>query len=178
MENNDMNGSTIAKGNRLFWGLLCLLLGVALLVNVVFRIDIFSMRNMWPLFVLIPGLCLESTYFTTRRASALLIPGGILTVIGLLFFFETITRWQLAQYTWPVYIAAVAFGFFQFYLANGKPKEILVLVSILSIVAGTAMLVILLNVFIAIIQTNVIVSLALILIGTFLIFSGLFRKPR
>lgn len=176
METNDVNGSTISKGNRIFWGLLCLLLGVALLANVVFRIDLFSMRNMWPLFVLIPGLCLESTYFTTKRASALLIPGGILTVIGLLFFFEIATRWQLAEYTWPVYIAAVAFGFFQFYLATGKPKGILVLVSILSIVAGTSMLVILLNVFISIIQTNIIIPLALILIGGFLLFSGLFRK--
>lgn len=176
MEHNDSDGAMVARGTRVFWGLLCLLLGAALLANVVLKIDFFGMRNLWPLFVLVPGLCFESVYFSTRRAAGLLIPGGILTIIALLFFFEIATRWRLSEYTWPVYIAAVAFGFFQFYLASGKRREILVLVSILSIAAGTSMFIILLNAFVAYVNKNAIVAAALILVGVVLLATGFRRK--
>lgn len=176
MENDESDGMMVARGTRVFWGLLFLLMGAALLANVIFRIDFFSMRNMWPFFVLIPGLCLESAYFTARRAPGLLIPGGILTVIALLFFFETATRWRLAEYTWPVYIAAVSFGFFQFYLATGRRREILVIATILAIVAGTSMFIIVLSAFISFVSANAVIPVALILIGAFLLFTGFRRK--
>ena len=96
MDTDDRDRKLIMKGNTFFWGLLCLIIGLALLCNAIFRIDFFSMGILWPLFVLVPGLCFEATYFTTRNAPGLLVPGGILTVIGLLFFFEIATGWSLA----------------------------------------------------------------------------------
>ena len=134
------------------------------------------MANLWPLFVLVPGLCFEATYFTTRKSPALLVPGGILTVIGLLFFFEIATGWRLAEYTWPVYIIAAAVGLFQLYLFTGKPKGLLFVISILSIVAGTSFLVMILGALLQVVQSNFIVPLALIVIGGFLVFSALRGK--
>ena len=40
------------------------------------------------------------------------MPGGILTIIGTLFFFETFTKWNFAEYTWPVYPLAVVWKYF------------------------------------------------------------------
>jgi len=166
----------IRKGNTFFWGLLCLIIGLALLCNALFGIELFSMSNLWPLFVLIPGLCFEATYFTTRKAPALLVPGGILTVIGLLFFFEVATGWRFSEYTWPVYIIAAAAGLFQLYLFGGKPKGLLFVISILSIVAGTSFLVMILGALVHIAQYNFIVPLSLIVIGVFILFTAIRRR--
>ena len=134
------------------------------------------MENLWPLFVLVPGLCFEATWFTTRKAPALLVPGGILTVIGMLFFFEIATGWRFSEYTWPVYIIATAVGLFQLNIFSGKPKGLLFVISILSIVAGTSFLVMILGALVHVAQYNFIVPLALIMIGAFILFTAVRGK--
>jgi hypothetical protein len=176
MREEDEGNTLIKKGNGFFWGLLCLILGLAFLCNAIFDIDLFSMSNLWPLFVLVPGLCFEATYFTTRKAPALLVPGGILTVIGLLFFFEIATGWVFAEYTWPVYILATAAGLFQLYLFGGKPKGLLLVISILAIVAGTSFLVMILGALVHVAGYNFIMPLTLIVIGAFIIITSIRRR--
>ncbi len=63
--------------------------------------------------MLVPGLSFEVAYFTNRKGPGMLVPGGLLTTLGLLFLFEEITRWQFSAYTWPIYTLAVAIGLFQ-----------------------------------------------------------------
>ena len=78
--------------------------------------------------------------------------------------------------TWPVYILAPAVGLFQLYLFGGKPKELLFMISILTIVAGTSFLVIMLSVLVHVAGNNFIVPLTLIVIGAFILFIAVRRN--
>ncbi|WP_054740155.1 hypothetical protein [Cellulosilyticum ruminicola] len=97
--------------------------------------------NFWPIFVLVPGLLFELGFFSGKSPAAMLVPGGILTTIGLLFFFETFTDWRFSGSTWPVYIFAPAIGLFQLYLFE-KPHNnaLLIPVGILGVVGGMCFL--------------------------------------
>lgn len=172
MSENNNGTSTIVNTSKMFWGILCILFGILLLANYIFDINLLQMHNLWPLFVLIPGLCFESIFYTTKKIPALLIPGGILSVIGMLFFVEIITNWELSAYTWPIYIVSVVVGLFQFYFFIGKPKVLLVIISILSIIAGTSLFIIILTSLIYFIQQTIIIPIALILIGIFILYNS------
>jgi len=178
MSDKNDDTSIIVNNNKVFWGVLCILFGILFLANYIFDINLFQMHNLWPLFILIPGLCFESIFYTTKKVPALLIPGGILSVIGMLFFFEIVTNWELSAYTWPIYIVSVVVGLFQFYLFIGKPKGLLVLISILSIVAGTSLFIIILASLIYFIQQSIIIPIVLILIGIFILFSSTKKKVK
>jgi len=164
------------KGGNFFAGLLFLIFGALLLCNAIFGIELFSMSNLWPCFVLVPGLCFEAGFFARRKDPGLLIPGGILTTIGLLFFVEVWTHWHFAAYTWPVYIIAVMVGLFQFYLFVGRPRGVFIVIAILGIVAATAICVISLTTVFGIVGHNLIVPIALVLVGALIIASGFRRK--
>lgn len=124
------------KQNRAFIGVFLVIVGVIGIVSRFFNFSIFGMGQLWPLFVLVPGLTFEFVYFTSRTNPGILVPGGILTTIGTLFLFETMTNWHFSRYTWPVYILAVAIGLFQLYWFGGRQKGLLVPVFILGGVAS------------------------------------------
>jgi len=119
-----------------FWGFFLIIIGILLLRARFFGIQLFHMERLWPVFVLVPGLCFNRAYFSTRKAPGLLVPGGIVTTIGLLFFFETMTNWHFSQYTWPIYPLAVAVGLFQLYIFGEQKRRLLVPVGILILVSA------------------------------------------
>jgi len=71
------------KINYLF-GLFLLFIGV-LLILASFGVIEIVWDNLWPLFILIPGIVFELSYFIYRKDAGLLVPGGILITYGLLF---------------------------------------------------------------------------------------------
>ena len=75
-------------------GLILILIGGGALYNAIFLNDLFSMRNMWPLFILLPGLFLEIDYFSNYRYrdASVLIPGGLLTLIGGYFLLKEFVK--------------------------------------------------------------------------------------
>lgn len=164
------------KKPNIVWGGLFIAIGLLLFANVFFDLSFLSMRFMWPLFILIPGLFFEAAYFTNRKDPGLLVPGGILITIALLFFFEIMTGWRFAAYTWPVYILAVVVGLTQFSFAIGHPKGLVVAIAVLLIVAVTAMVSITLRVAFRILPYKVILPLAFIAIGGWFIYGGLKKK--
>ncbi|MGL5353399.1 MAG: hypothetical protein ACRDA5_08725, partial [Clostridium sp.] len=113
------------KNEKYFFGLILIAIGIMGIADRVFNINLVIGLEFWPLFVLVPGLCFEYAYFSKRQFPGLLVPGGILTTIGLLFIFETITRWRFSGITWGIYPLAVAIGLFQLYLFGGRKKELL-----------------------------------------------------
>ena len=119
------------KSRNAFWAILLIFIGIFMTLNNFYNFEFFSMYKRWPLFILIPGLSFEYEYFITRRNSGLLVPGGILTVIGLHFLFETFTNFHYSGFTWPIFPLAVAIGLFQFYLHSGRDRGILIPVFIL-----------------------------------------------
>jgi hypothetical protein len=129
--NRKFNGGIYMRRGNIFWGITLIFIGGITLAGRFYDFDFISWSRMWPLFVLIPGLAFELGYFTTRRDAGLLVPGGILTTIGLLFVFETLTGWSFSWLTWPIYPLAVAIGLFQLYIFGGKERGLLIPVFIL-----------------------------------------------
>lgn len=117
------------------WGILLIAAGLILIADKVFSIGLFNPANSWPIFILAPGLIFELSFFVSGRNPGLLVPGGILTTLGLLFFFECLTNWTFSEYTWPIYPLSVAIGLFQLYLFDGRPSGLLVPVFILTAVS-------------------------------------------
>ena len=154
------------KSNTHMLGLILILIGILALVTQFLNISLFSMANLWPLFILIPGLCFELTYFRLKRDPGILVPGGILTTIGLLFLFETLTNWRFAVYTWPIYPLAVAIGLFQLYWFGGKDKGLLIPVGILAAVATWGWL----GQFFMLLNHSLFVPIILIVLGLMIIF--------
>ena len=122
--------------SRNICGLVLIILGVLGIMGRVFDFRLFSMAKLWPMFVLIPGICFELGYFSSKKLTGLLVPGGILITLGMLFFFETTTGWRFSAYTWPVYILAPAVGLFQLYLFGGRNPYLLIPVGILTGIAA------------------------------------------
>ncbi|MCX7920577.1 MAG: DUF5668 domain-containing protein [Clostridia bacterium] len=157
-------------------GLILIALGFLFLANQIFDLRLFTMSTLWPIFILAPGLVFEFSYFMTGRNPGLLVPGGILSTIGLLFFFETLTRWHFAAYTWPVYILAPAVGLFQLYVFGGRQKGLLIPVAILSTIAGVSFAVILLGTVLYWLNYSMIVPAVLIVLGIIIISGNRDRR--
>ena len=125
------------KNRNVFWGLLFVIAGILWIANTYLSVQIFNMNNIWPLFVLLPGVCFELCYLITKKAPGMLIAGGILTTVGLLFMFEEFTEWNYSNNTWPLYLIAVAVGLFQYFLVV-KKRSLLVGSILLVLIAGCA----------------------------------------
>jgi hypothetical protein len=84
--------------------------------------------SLWAFAALGVGLGFEISFFINgKKNPSVLIPGGILTIIGMLFVFEEFTGWKYSDYTWPVYVFAVAFGLFQAFIFGGNKSQKLLL---------------------------------------------------
>lgn len=123
------------KRNGTFWGLMLIVIGTLVFLNRMFNFAELNISNLWPLFVIVPGLSFEIGYFSNKKDPGVLVPGGILTTIGLLFFFETFSHWNYSAYTWPIYPLAVAIGLFQLYIHGHRSNGLLIPIFILTATA-------------------------------------------
>ena len=164
-------GSTI-------WGIFFILLGCLLVADRFFNLDLFNAERFWPIFVLIPGLIFEISYFITRKAPGVLVPGGILTVLGILFYFESFTDWRFAEYTWPIYLLAVAIGLFQLYLFSGRNKGLLIPIFILTTIAAISFVCMFLNLASQMYNSGIILGVIFIVLGIFALYKGSSSKSR
>lgn len=157
------------KSQNAILGFLLIVVGGIWIFTNVFDIPLFHMSNMWFLFILVPGLCFEFVYFSTRKNPGLLVPGGILTVIGLLFAFEIMTNWHFAAMTWPIYPLAVAIGLFQLYLFGGRDRSLLIPVGILTLISVVFLMGIVYRSLFAWINFSWLIPAVLIVVGLYLI---------
>lgn len=125
----------VMMGNRnIIWGIFLILVGGLLLAGRIFNFDYVDWEHLWPLFVLIIGLSFEAGYFLSGRGPGLLVPGGIITTISLLFFFETFTNWEYSDVTWPIYILSVSIGLYQLYIFDGRKRGVLTAATVLAVI--------------------------------------------
>ena len=164
------------KGKNYFWGIILIFIGVGAILNNIFNIQFLTISKLWPVFVLFLGLSFEAGYFSRGREPGLLVPGGILTTIGTLFFFETFTNWRFAEYTWPVYPLAVAIGLFQLYLFTGRKQGLLVPVFILTSVSVIAFAIMLFGNIFYWINTSLIIPIVFIIIGIYMLIKSFSKK--
>ena len=151
------------KINYVF-GFLLLCIGVLLILSNFGIIEIVW-EDLWPLFLLIPGILFELSYFIYRKDAGLLVPGGILITYGLLFLVNIIYGWSLMEYLWPIFPLGVAIGLFQLYLFGGREKGLLIPVGIL----GAISLFFLIN-NLLFIDFWLLAGIALVVIGIWIIF--------
>ncbi|MFF2890278.1 hypothetical protein [Paenibacillus sp. NPDC057967] len=118
-------------------GVLLLLLGIILLLN---QGETFGPGKIfayfWPsLFVIPLGLFFHWLYFsvTERRASGLLIPGGVLLTAG--FVCQIAMLFGNWEYMWPGFILAPAVGLFEFYWFGNRNKWLLIPINILTVLS-------------------------------------------
>ncbi len=133
------------RNKTLFYmGLILILIGGGALYNSLFLENLFTLSNLWPLFILLPGLYMEIDYFSNhrRRDPRVLIPGGFLTLAGLYFMINEFMPLR-DSITYPVFIVILGVSILQYYIV--KPSDLGLLV----------------------------ISLALILFGSFLIYARL-----
>jgi len=118
-------------------GVLLLLLGIILLLN---QGETFGPGKIfayfWPsLFVIPLGLFFHWLYFsvTERRASGLLIPGGVLLTAG--FVCQIAMLFNNWEYMWPGFILAPAVGLLEFYWFGYRNKWLLIPINILTVLS-------------------------------------------
>jgi len=151
------------KINYIF-GLSLLFIGV-LIILANFGVIEIVWKNLWPLFLLIPGIVFELSYFIYRKDAGLLVPGGILITYGLLFLVNVIYGWRLMEYLWPIFPLGVAIGLFQLFLFGGREKGLLIPVGIL----GAISLFFLIN-NLLFVDFRVLAGIVLVVIGIWIIF--------
>lgn len=91
----------------------------------------YLLGNFWPaIFLILPALIFHYAFFSgNRREPGLLVPGGILLVLGAAFQINMLFGgWDIM---WPAYIFSVAFGLYELYYFGNRDKGLLVPVSIL-----------------------------------------------
>lgn len=153
------------RRNTGYAGLLLIAAGViVLLLRVLFGIKLFEFdtSDFWVFIVLLVGLSFELAFFLTGSKPGLLIPGGIVTTIGLLFMFEVTTNWHFAAYTWPVYIISVAVGLFQMHIFSRRERGLLIASMIVGGVGAFFMTCTLLSKVTSIIKPEIFIPIALI----------------
>lgn len=122
---------------RKFIGPILILLGIYLFAN---RGDVINSGELigyfWPsMFILPLGLFFHWLYFsvTNRRGIGLLIPGGILFVVGAVCQISMLLdNWA---FMWPGFILAPAAGLFEFYWFGNKNKYLLIPINILTVLS-------------------------------------------
>jgi len=98
-------------------------IGIAILaagfVILLGKLGVFSFIGnlFWPLLILAAGVLLHMLYFGRMLGSAwVLVPAGLLTVYGLLFFICNLGGWKLMGALWPLLIAGPAAGLYEYCL--------------------------------------------------------------
>jgi predicted permease len=104
--NQRNTGSVIA-------GVALIVLGGLFLLNQVFQISLW--RFLWPLFVLLPGIGMfAAVYSGGKQAAGLAIPASVVSSVGLILLFQSITdHWESWAYAWSlIFPTAVGLGMY------------------------------------------------------------------
>lgn len=157
---------------RNIFGAALILLGI-----LVFTVDswVFStgyiFTHFWPILFVFPlGIMFHWMYFslTDRKGVGLLVPGGVLIVVGLVC--QISTMFDIWEYTWPGFILAPALGLFELYWFGNRNKWLLLPVFILT---GLSMIFFGTFSIGAVIATGTpIVAVVIILIGLYLLLGS------
>jgi len=158
-------------GFSLFWGIFLIIIGILVILNQLSVISLFW-KFIWPIFILVPGLIFEFSYFAnpTLQNAGLLVPGGILIVIGILFFFSVFTDFVYMDILWPIFILAPAFGLFQLYLFGGRRRALLIPVFMLGFIGILFLLANTIGDF-----GRIVFPIVLIVLGLIIIYRGVRR---
>ncbi|RNB89804.1 hypothetical protein EDM56_11610 [Brevibacillus fluminis] len=97
----------------------------------------FGIDKLWPAFLLIPAIGFHLFYFLkpSPARSGVLVPGGILLVYALLFFFSEIVLDGDMSKTWPIFLLGPAFGLWELYFFGFRKIGLLIPIMLLTAIA-------------------------------------------
>lgn len=103
------------KKSKIYLGAFFVLIGVLFLLNNM-GLNI-NLGFYWPVVLLIPGVIFWISFYQDKekRSSAILIPGTILIVYSLYFFFNQMNEYLYAGETSFIFTLGIALGFFAAY---------------------------------------------------------------
>ena len=110
--------------NYIVLGIILILLGLIFLLH---NLEIFwwDWGQLWPLFLLLPGLYFWIRWFQEKENFRLLMPGTILLVYGGYFMLQQWTDYFWTGRYWPVFILGPGLGFLAMYfLGNHHPGHL------------------------------------------------------
>jgi LiaF transmembrane domain len=110
-----------------FPGILLIILGLVFLLPNFLDVRV---GDLWPAFLLGPGLIFFFMFSRDRKNYGLLMPATILTVMGLMFFALTL-RMTSMDTIWPLFIISPGLGLFLMYLLGKREKGLLIPAGIL-----------------------------------------------
>lgn len=152
------------KESNIILATILIIIGLSGIFKQVFHINLLGYISFWNLGILALGLYFEWQYFTTRRSPGILVPGGLLTVVGLFNFLEALLG-GLFFVHFPAGQLGLALGLFQLYWFGARNKFLLIPVVILVIAALDNIS----EAFFGWLNGSLIWSIALVLIGIYLI---------
>lgn len=117
-------------------GIVLIAVGVLLLAG---KFGVFhsAAANLWPLFLLLPGLFFHYLRFGRGVHAGVLVPGGILVTYAAMFFVCNLIGWQAMAWLWPGFVFGPAVGLFEAYFFDpGKPRGLLVASGVLAAVSA------------------------------------------
>lgn len=128
-------------------------------------------ETFWPtLFVLPVGLFFHWLYFAVlnRKGVGLLVPGGILTTVGLVC--QAAVLLDGWQFMWPGFILAPAVGLFELYWFGGRNKYLLIPINILTVVSLVFFAVFSIGTFLSrVSMSQPIIAIVVCVVGAFLL---------
>ncbi|MDO7905430.1 hypothetical protein Q5741_03265 [Paenibacillus sp. JX-17] len=94
-------------------GIFIIAAGLVILLG---KLGVFAFlgRAFWPLVILVPGLILQVMFFRRLAPAWVLIPGGMLSSYGVLFFICNTWGWSLMHVLWPAWILGIAAGLWEY----------------------------------------------------------------
>ncbi|MFO7881982.1 MAG: hypothetical protein R6U52_05550 [Kosmotogaceae bacterium] len=150
-----------------------IILVVALALTMEVFIPGFLATGGWILFVFAPAFGMLQLYLSNReKLPGILIPVGILFTVSLTFLIHSIYPQFLPSGGWTMFILAPAAGLFLFYLSH-KPKNRAILVPVLIL---TLFGLVFLFSSISAVHFSVILGIAFIIFGCFILFSKLLKR--
>ena len=152
-----------ANTGRLFFGAALIIVGALLLLV---NFSEVSMRHLWPIFPLFVGLGMILGYLNNHENVGFLMPGTVLIIISLLFFYCAFDRWEAMSRLWPIFILAPGAGFLVMYFGGTRDRGLLMPAGILGLIGF---------VFLAVnYRISNFIPILMIIIGLLLILSQLY----
>ena len=145
-----------------------ILVGIGLIFLIGNFFPSLSIDMLWPFFMLVPVGILIPIWFMDRRKNAgVLIPITILTFYACYFLWLNFTSWENVEYTWPNFLIGPGISFLAVYFAN-KRWEFTIPAFILLLLGAIF--------YSELMDDTLIIALALIAVGLFLVIRFLFAN--
>jgi len=111
------------KTGAIAGGVALIAFGLFLLIGQIFKQTFWE--TMWPLFPIAIGVVFYIIMFAGKKETAgFAIPATIITMIGLILFFQNLTGlWETWAYAWALIIVAVGLGIYIMSLYTGKESD-------------------------------------------------------